>query len=71
MSDKERAEKYARLLVRLRDCLDSIVDGIEDEGDRCYFGSTNDADDLRKLWQELDALKWDRIIAASGCKRGV
>lgn len=29
--------------------LQNILDGVEDEGDRVYFGSTNDADDLREV----------------------
>lgn len=29
--------------------LNNIVRAIEDEGDRCYFGSTNDADRLREI----------------------
>lgn len=46
------------LIIRLRDKLGHVTDHIEDEGDRRYFGSTNDADDLRELFQELDALVW-------------
>lgn len=51
-----------RLLLRLRDRLALIVWAIADEGDRVYFGSTNDADDLRDIARELDDVKWDRIM---------
>lgn len=36
--------------------LNNIVRDIEDEGDRCYFGSTNDADRLREIadWLETN-----------------
>ena len=51
---------YARLLLRLRDRLVLITDGLDDEGDRVYLGSTNDADDLREIMQSLDDVRWDR-----------
>lgn len=35
--------------------LNNIVRDIEDEGDRCYFGSTNDADRLREIADWLEA----------------
>jgi hypothetical protein len=38
-----------KVMERFRNKLGSIVLGIEDEGDRAYFGSTNDADELREL----------------------
>lgn len=59
----DRTERLERLVVRLRNRLEHIVDGMADEGDRVYFGSSNDADDLRQLWREMDALRWDRILA--------
>lgn len=62
---QSRAHKLEALIVRLHDNLEGIVDGIEDEGDRVYFGSTNDADDLRNLWHELDAIRWEKIIASA------
>lgn len=46
-----------KVMERFRNKLGSIVLGIEDEGDRSYFGSTNDADELRELEGEmLDSL---------------
>ena len=43
----------AKTAERYRVSVGSIVLGIEDEGDRAYFGSTNDADELRDIEQEL------------------
>ncbi len=39
-------------LERLANAITDIVDGLEDEGDRVYLGSTNDADTLRDLRRE-------------------
>ena len=69
IQETDLAEKYARLLVKLRDHLAIIVDGIEDEGDRAYFGSTNDADELRRLWHRLDEIKWLRIMGREIARR--
>lgn len=52
----------AKLLVRLRNKLVQITDNIENEGDRAYFGSTNDADDLLKLFHSLDDFKWSLVL---------
>ncbi len=40
------------LLIRALDVASSLYDGLEDEGDRTYLGSTNDADTLKKLVDE-------------------
>ena len=53
---------YARALEKMRNALTSVHDGMEDEGDRIYFGSTNHADDLRAAWHLADALHWDEIL---------
>ncbi len=58
-----RLTSRAKTMLRLRDALAEVHDNIEDEGDRVYFGSTNDADQLRRVWQELDAWNWDDIMA--------
>jgi len=55
----------SRLLIRVRDALINVRDKIEDEGDRSYFGSTNDADDFREVVESLDAFKWDQIMASA------
>ena len=66
MSEKvdweSRARKLEATILSLHKNLEGIVMGIEDEGDRAYFGSTNDADQLRALWQRLDDLVWVKIL---------
>jgi hypothetical protein len=42
------------LLSKTRNSFGYIVSAIEDEGDRAYFGSTNDADALRTLRDEFE-----------------
>lgn len=44
-----RDDGYPEWLSALR----NIADGIEDEGDRTYFGSTNDADELKAVVEAL------------------
>ena len=51
---KTDAERIKWLLDRSH-TISNIIDGIEDEGDRVYFGSTNDADELRAINDELVA----------------
>src|SRR5690606_10780475 len=59
-------EIYAsQLMLKFRDTLSNIVDGCEDEGDRIYFGSTNAADQLREISEEIEELEWGRILASS------
>lgn len=53
----------AKTLLKLRDVLVHVHDHIEDEGDRVYFGSTNDAEILKDVWRELDGWVWDDIMA--------
>lgn len=43
----------AKLIERFRRSIANIVRETEDEGDRIYFGSTNDADELRELDEAL------------------
>lgn len=57
-----RATNRSKKLIWLRDHLINISDGVEDEGDRRYFGSTNDADAFKEVVAYLDAFKWERII---------
>ena len=51
---KTDAERIKWLLDRSH-TISNIIDGIEDGGDRVYFGSTNDADELRAINDELVA----------------
>lgn len=57
-------ERIARskLMQRLRDTLVDILEGIEDEGDRIYFGSSNDADELRDGFRTLEDWNWHDIL---------
>ena len=65
LSAKANAREYAAMLVRLRDRLINIKDDVSDEGDRVYFGSSNDADMFRDQVQGLDDLAWDRVMRDS------
>lgn len=50
---------YARALEKMRIMLVNVHDNLQDEGDRVYLGSTNDADELKALEAEmLDDLNW-------------
>ena len=61
---KSRAHQLEAVIMRLHDNLEGIVMGIEEEGDRSYFGSTNDADQLKQIWQKLDDISWVKILRA-------
>lgn len=52
---KGKNASKTRLLAKIRNRLVQVTDHIEDEGDRCYFGSTNDADELRDLKDACEA----------------
>lgn len=60
---KARNHSKSALLRRIRDRLVLIADDIQDEGDRAYFGSTNDADDLRDFGREMTNWRWDDVFA--------
>lgn len=51
---KTDAERIKWLLDRSH-AISHIVASIEDEGDRVYFGSTNDADELFAISEDLEA----------------
>lgn len=53
---KGKNASMLRLLAKIRDGLGPITTEIEDEGDRAYFGSTNDADRLRDF--EEACMSW-------------
>ena len=61
-SDRARSINRGKMLIRVRDVLVNIKADIEDEVDRTYFGSMNQADMFREVVEELDAFKWDRIM---------
>lgn len=62
---KSKLTARAKSMLRLRDILTFIVDELDDEGDRVYFGSSNHAEQLRELAEDFDAWHWDDIIADS------
>lgn len=61
---QSRAELLARSksMLRIRDALIDAGDRLEDEGDRVYFGSTNDADQFRDTVNDLDGWAWHDIM---------
>jgi len=58
MAMTEGKKALIEMLLEARDVIADIVDHIEDEGDRVYFGSTNDADELREFLQHLNESTW-------------
>ncbi len=53
----------ANSLLAMRDALINARDDLEDEGDRVYFGSTNDADAFKATVDDLDGWAWNDIMA--------
>lgn len=51
-----------RAVGPVRQALQIICADIEDEGDRAYFGSTNQADRLKEIAQGLEDAEWSEII---------
>ena len=58
---KGKYRALLKLVSKSRDKLVHVTDHIEDEGDRRYFGSTNDADDLLNLYHEMMSWIWDAV----------
>ncbi|MDH0615890.1 MULTISPECIES: hypothetical protein [unclassified Agrobacterium] len=57
--------KYRSIVTLLNDTrqkVQEIFDHIEDEGDRVYFGSTNHADWLRELLDDMDGWSFDAML---------
>lgn len=52
---KGKYRSMASLMEKARSQLRQVTDHIEDEGDRAYFGSTNHADWLRDLAEDMEA----------------
>lgn len=59
---KAKAISRGKLLERFRDLILNMADNVTNEGDRVYFGSTNDYDELREIGREMDMWKWDAIM---------
>jgi len=65
--DNARAECswLANSLLKYLSDLQNIARDIEDEGDRYYFGSTNDADLLKEIVEKIENYGFNRITRAS------
>lgn len=67
-TDAELTSAKARLTARsmdmlqLRGMLINVRDNLEDEDDRVFFGSTNDADDFRQAVEILDGWHWSVVM---------
>lgn len=59
MNDTSK-EAMLALSIRFHDQVSNIFDALEDEGDRVYLGSTNDADTLRDIAQTVQAIQWEK-----------
>lgn len=59
---KALAVARGRALKKCRDMFINIKDELSDEGDRVYFGSTNDADQFKECVDELDSWAWQDIM---------
>ena len=58
---KGKYRALLKLVSKTRDKLVHVTDHIEDEGDRRYFGSTNDADELLELFHTMESWIWDAM----------
>jgi hypothetical protein len=52
------SERAADLIERMGTILSVVSDNLEDEGDRIYFGSTNQAEMIRDLAQEWRDIRY-------------
>lgn len=59
---RTKAALYAKTLFKLRSTLMNVQSAIEDEGDRKYFGSINDADELQEVAREIEDLEWEEVL---------
>lgn len=59
---KAQLTARSKTIVKARETLINIRDELEDDGDRVFFGSTNDADQFRELVDDLDGWAWSDII---------
>lgn len=55
----DRTNRCRHLLHRIGDAIMDIAEGLENQGDRVYLGSTNDADTLKELSKLYQAYRWD------------
>ena len=57
-----RVEELRSALFNMRSMLIAVHDGLEDEGDRVYLGSSNHAELIHKAWHEADSAHWDAML---------
>lgn len=62
-TDRDQLREALRNYPDWLSTLNNIVRALEDEGDRVFLGSTNDADDLREVVKMLDALSHAKALA--------
>lgn len=60
---KAESVRRGKMLTRFRDVLHNVTDTIEDEGDRAYFGSTNDVETIKEISSVLEDFHWELILA--------
>lgn len=61
MTEQEAKDLGLALLIKLSSTIMNVTDAVEDEGDRAYFGSTNDVEALKEVAAEID--DWRMRIA--------
>lgn len=54
-------DKLEAMLLPIVSDLNNMTRAIEEEGDRSYFGSTNDADRLREIAEQLDEWRFEQM----------
>ena len=67
---REAERGIAKRLDEFRSELNNISRAAEDEGDRVYFGSTNDADDLRAVAERFEGMIIALEYAPDAIERG-
>lgn len=56
---RARLAMYSKTLQAARTQVMAVHDGLEDEGDRVYLGSTNDAERFKNIFQALDSIQME------------
>ena len=59
---KAKSVSRGKLLERFRCHVQEVVDHADDEGDRVYFGTSNDFEYLKEIVGEMEMWKWDAIM---------
>lgn len=59
---KAKSIARGKLLERFRCHIQELVEHADDQGDRVFFGSSNDFEYLKEIVQEMDMWNWDGIM---------